>query len=81
MGLRVVLSGAVARAGAVPGPEALYGAADAVALASALAGSAPAVVASLMPGGSMPFLVAFADYPANLAGVSLRVQLVAGPAR
>lgn len=68
-------------AGAVPGPEALYGAADAVALASALAGSAPAVVASLMPGGSMPFLVAFADYPANLAGVSLRVQLVAGPAR
>jgi len=68
-------------AGAVPGPEALHDAVDAAALARALAEPAAARSAPLAPGGTVPFLVAFADYPADLAGASLRVQPVAGPAK
>jgi hypothetical protein len=68
-------------AGAVPGPEALHGALDAEALARALAEAAPPTIAPLAPGATVPFFIAFLDYPANLAGASLRVQPVAGPAR
>ncbi len=83
--VEVVRDGAVlargeALAGAVPGPEALYGAVDAAALARAMAEAVPAA-APLAPGGTVPFLVVFTDYPANLAGASLRVQPVAGTAR
>jgi predicted Zn finger-like uncharacterized protein len=68
-------------AGAVPGPEALHGALDAEALARALAEAAPPTGAPMAPGATVPFFIAFLDYPANLAGASLRVQPVAGPAR
>lgn len=68
-------------AGAVPGPEALHGAVDAEALARALAEAAPPTIAPLAPGATVPFFIAFLDYPANLAGASLRVHPVAGPAR
>ncbi len=68
-------------AGAVPGPEALHGALDAAALARALAEAAPPTIAPLAPGATVPFFIAFLDYPANLAGASLRVHPVAGPAR
>jgi hypothetical protein len=68
-------------AGAVPGPEALHEALDAAALARALSEGASTVTAALAPGGTLPFLVAFSDYPDNLAGASLRVQPLAGPAK
>jgi predicted Zn finger-like uncharacterized protein len=68
-------------AGAVPGPEALHGVADAEALARALAEAAPVPAAPLPPGAAVPFFIAFLDYPPNLSGASLRVQPVAGPAR
>jgi len=63
-----------ARAGGLPSPEELHGAADAEALArvvEAAAGRAPAPVA---PGQALPFLVALLDYPADLTGVALRVR-------
>lgn len=64
-----------ARAGAVPGPEALHAARDAAALAAAyeaLAGSAPAAV---RPGDAVPFLVAVLDAPADVEGLGLRVTV------
>ena len=67
--------------GAVPGPEALHGVADQAGLDRALAEAATAGGTRLAPGGSAPFLIAFADYPANLEGASLRVRTVAGPGR
>jgi predicted Zn finger-like uncharacterized protein len=67
--------------GAVPGPEALYGALDLAALSKAVADVASPEGARLAPGASAPFLVAFDDDPANLVGASLRVHPVAGPAR
>jgi predicted Zn finger-like uncharacterized protein len=67
--------------GAVPGPEALYAAADAAALAGAMADAATPGGARLSPGGSAPFLVAFVDYPTDLGGATLRVRTVAGEAR
>ncbi len=67
--------------GAVPGPEALYGAADGDSLSKAAAEAASPEGARLAPGASAPFLVAFAEYPANLAGASLRVHPVAGHVR
>ena len=76
----VVVRGEVP-AGAVPGPEALHDAVDAAALAEALADAGPAGAAPLAPGGTVPFLAAFADYPADLAGASLRVHPLAGTAR
>jgi len=63
--------------GAVPGPEALSAAVDGAELARALAAAAAPGGAGLAPGASAPFLVAFADFPANLAGASLRVRAVA----
>jgi predicted Zn finger-like uncharacterized protein len=68
-------------AGAVPGPEALYGAVDGAALSRALAEAAAPGGARLAPGASAPFLVAFDDDPASLAGASLRVRPAAGDAR
>jgi len=67
--------------GAVPGPEALHGATDAASLAKALADAAPAGAVRLAPGGTAPFLIAFADYPPSLAGATLRIRPLAGPAR
>jgi predicted Zn finger-like uncharacterized protein len=67
--------------GAVPGPEALFDAADAGAVERALAEAAPPDAGRLAANGSAPFLIAFAEYPANLGGASLRVVPVAGPAR
>jgi hypothetical protein len=72
----VLLRGEVP-AGAVPGPEALHAAVDGPALARALAEAASPEGARLDPGGSAPFLVAFADYPADLGGASLRIRTVA----
>ena len=81
--VEVVRDGAVlvrgeAQVGAVPGPEALHAAADGAAVAQALAEVATPGGARLAPGASAPFLVAFADYPANLTGASLRVRPEAG---
>ena len=76
-----VLARGAVPVGAVPGPEALHGAPDLAALSKAVAAAASPDGARLAPGASAPFLVAFDDYPANLAGASLRVQAVADPAR
>lgn len=70
-----------ARAGGLPSPEELHGAADPAALAKvveAAAGRAPAPVA---PGQALPFLVALLDYPADLTGVALRVRAEGEAAR
>ena len=64
--------------GAIPGPEALFGASDAAALARALAKAARPGGARLAPGESAPFLVAFADDQLDLAGAFLRVRPVVG---
>jgi predicted Zn finger-like uncharacterized protein len=74
----VVASGEVP-AGAVPGPEALHGAADAAALAKVL-DEASRTSAPLAPGASAPFLVAFLTDPAGTSGAVLRVRPVAGGA-
>lgn len=74
-----VLARGEAPVGAVPGPEALYGAPDLAALEKAVADAATPEGARLAPGASAPFLLPFADDPASLAGASLRVHPVAGP--
>lgn len=73
-----VLARGEALAGAVLSPEVLHDAADGAALARAQAALAPAPVG---PGRAVPFLVAIADYPADLAGVALRVTAADRDAR
>ncbi len=68
-----VLASGRARAGAPLGPEALHGAAGAEALAKAVAAAEAGAPARLAAGQAAPFLVVFTDYPADLAGVTLRV--------
>jgi predicted Zn finger-like uncharacterized protein len=83
--VEVVRDGAVlargeAPVGDGPGPEALHAAVDAAALARALADAAPPEGSRLAPGGTAPFLIAFIDYPSDLAGASLRIRPLAGEA-
>lgn len=68
-------------AGGLPTPEELHGAVDAAALARVAATAGARAPAALAPGQALPFLVALADYPADLAGVSLRVRAEGGAAR
>lgn len=73
-GGQVLVSGR-ALAGAALGPEALHGAADADALARLVAEAGARAPARLEPGQAVPFLVPFADYPGDLAGVTVRVTV------
>jgi len=70
-----VLASGQARAGAPLGPEALHGAGDDAALARLAVEAEAGAPARLEPGQVVPFLVPFADYPGDLAGVTVRVTV------
>jgi len=64
-----------ARAGAVPTPEQIYGSKDATELAALLDQVAAGAPPSVKPGDALPFLVAISDYPRDVAGLGLRVDV------
>jgi predicted Zn finger-like uncharacterized protein len=68
-------------AGGLLSPEELFDAIDAAALARAVEAAAARAPAPVRPGQAVPFLVALAEYPADLAGVALRVRAEGGAVR
>jgi predicted Zn finger-like uncharacterized protein len=73
----VVVARGETLAGAVPTPEELWRAADARALDRTVAAARRRAPREIRPGDSVPFLVAIPDFPADVAGASVRVAVEA----
>ena len=67
-----------ALAGAVLTPEELHGVADAPALAGLVRSAEARAPPSVRPGDAVPFLVAITDYPRDLEGAALRLEVSEG---